>query len=1049
MRDGSDQVFFFELLDPEAENAVQRDKLRLEDGERREVAILFADVKNCTQISSSMDAEMFKRLLEPLMKRFDACINHFGGYRDKFMGDGIMGLFGARQASEQDTERAVMTALKMLDQVQWYNRKLKAEQGKNAIEIGIRIGINTGEVVAGKYGSEEERDFTVMGTAVNLAQRLEGSAPVNRILLSLDAKRAVERFFECELHGSVHLKGIPGPVETWLVKCLKLDKGPRWQQRKSVFIGREAEMSQMVKAFRGIEEAMKNGIVEPVTPSVIGIVGDAGLGKTRLVHEFVSAHANRLVLISGAASGIVRSPLNIFVNLVESYFRLAPGDCVEARRAKLEDCILELGEGLDDAAKAELASALPLIGKLLEIPFEDPRLRLSGSELLNHLKLALRCVLERVLQKSVEAGKPVLLVLDDIHWMDDASAEMFRYLADKLILGPNAPLAGKVLLVLQYREGYCPDPVATASGAFIQIELKPLLDNEISRLVRSYVEGYSIPDEVLAKVQKLSMGNPFYLEEWCNYLGDLSKYDLKDLPIPASLHALVLSRLDMLDASIRLLLQKAAVIGQEFFVDILSWIEDKLYNPIDVSGTLSHLEQQSFILKLLGFDYSAYFFKHITTRDVAYNTLLWKNRSILHRLAAEAIEALYPDRRHEFLFTLADHYHRAGMAETVDAATRAEIAEKAAYYLENAALAAEKVYANSDAIAHWEKLLSWLQYLPAEYELSEARVLLNMVELRSLTGHWDAADTDLRQAFASASESGNSKDLFDCHRLSGNLAFRHGNMEGALDAWTQASNLAQSHTQIAIAQCNLGIWHQHHKQWDEALRYHQASLEAAEKAQDPLRAAKTLSNLGFMYLDQKDFTASERHLRDCLDICEQHQYLQLKSIALGNLGFLRYKQGEIDAAMDYYQQKWLLVRKMDDQAELIKVLGNIANIHRDKGMHLEALDYYRQVLALKQRLGNRLELAKTHNAIAAELKELGDLDAALENILQAVSYAEDYPANLCNYLYHQAEILADLQRWDEAKGICARAMEIALSVPRPAVEKACRELMEGLGSDKA
>ncbi len=153
--------------------------------------------------------------------------------------------------------------------------------------------------------------------------------------------------------------------------------------------------------------------------------------------------------------------------------------------------------------------------------------------------------------------------------------------------------------------------------------------------------------------------------------------------------------------------------------------------------------------------------------------------------------------------------------------------------------------------------------------------------------------------------------------------------------------------------------------------------------------------------------------------------------------------------MDYYQQKWLLVRKMDDHAELIKVLGNIANIHRDKGMHLEALDYYRQVLALKQRLGYRLELAKTHNAIAAELKELGDLDTALENILQAVSYAEDYPANLCNYLYHQAEILADLQRWDEAKGICVRAMEIAITAPRPAVEKACRELMEELESDKA
>ena len=187
MKDEHDIGLFFDFLDITADNESKKDKFKLRSGERREVCILFADVKNSTVLGSQLDPEVFQSKLDPLMKRFTKCINYYGGYVDKYMGDGIMALFGAKHDTEQDTERAVLAALKMIEQLELYNRKLNAELPSQDAAIGVRIGINTGLVVVGKVGEEREGDFTVTGAAVHLAQRMEANAPVGKILLPLQS----------------------------------------------------------------------------------------------------------------------------------------------------------------------------------------------------------------------------------------------------------------------------------------------------------------------------------------------------------------------------------------------------------------------------------------------------------------------------------------------------------------------------------------------------------------------------------------------------------------------------------------------------------------------------------------------------------------------------------------------------------------------------------------------------------------------------------------------------------------------------------------------
>jgi len=1013
---------YFDLLDPFGENELQREKLQLKEGERREVAILFADVVGSTKLGVKLDPETYKSILDPLMKRFSRCISYYGGFVDKYMGDGIMALFGARRASEQDTERAVMAALKMITQLDWLNRKLASENTADAPELAVRIGINTGLVVVGKVGEEREGDFTVIGAAVNLAQRMETNAPNNGILLPHHAMQAVERFFEFDFFGRVQAKGFDEPIEAYRVLGQRSEKGQRWYRRKSVFIGRETELRTLEKAWQAVKVQAATG----EQPKIIGIMGDAGLGKTRLVHEFLLQKEEPLV-IQATTSSLVSSPLNLFVNLLESQFRIHPADEPAMRKSKLEEQIAYLGRDLDEDKRNELQDVIPLLGALLEIPYSDPRLKLSGTELITHLKLAICTAVYRILLDKSRSGKPVLLVLDDLHWMDEASEQVFRFLVQKLLLDKDSSLRESLLLLILYRKGY--NPGLADGEEFLELELNPLTDTEINRLVIQSTRGLSISDVLMERLHKLSMGNPFYLEEWCNYLEDISAGDFSELPIPPNLNSLVLSRLDMLESSIRQLLQKASVIGQEFFVDILTWIEDKLYAPLDVSATLSQLEEQSFILRMLGFDYSAYFFKHITTRDVAYQTLLLENRATLHRLSAEAIEELYPERKQEFLFKLADHYHRAG------------IAPKAAIYLEQAARAAAKIYNNRDAIAHWEKLLKWRPSLAQESEPTEARILIELAELHLLIGNWDEAEGYLREAAQSANRP---EDSFDQLRLKGTLSFRRGDFTGALEAWEACLKLASTPTQEAIAHGNLGIWHQHHKLWEQALAHHQTSLENAELASDSLRAARTLSNLGFMYMEQKEYPKAESFLQNCLDLAEANQYLQLQSIALGNLGLLRYRQHDPDAAMRYYERKWLLVDKIDDKAELIKVLGNIGNIHRDKGQHREALEFYRKVLAIKERLGNPLELAVTHSVIALELLALENPDEALIHIDKALELSAGTAKQYCEYLYYKAEILHSLHDTEKASSSNLQALEKAREIGFGAVIKSCEEFQKRL-----
>ncbi len=1030
----TEQDFFFNLLEPEEENRLQREKLRLKEGERREVSILFADVKNSTVMGSRLDPEVFHRKLDELMKRFTRCITYYGGYVDKYMGDGIMALFGAKKATEQDTERAILAALRIIEQVKQYNLAKQRDNSSQEEQIGVRIGINSGLVLVGKVGEAREGDFTVTGAAVHLAQRMEANAPVGKILVPLHTKLAAERFIEFESFGSIQAKGFTEPIETFAVLKPKLDKDNRWYQRLSVFVGRDTELALLNKAFSSLERRTQGLVEEKDEIRVIGLCADAGLGKSRLVHEFTSPLMNRSLVLTATASGLVKTPFNLFSNLLEHEFGLQLTEDRASKQEKLETGFKKLFDSLPDSNAPALWDCLPLIGFLLEIPYSDVRLKLGGPDLLAHLKIALKTVVLQIISQKTRQGKPLILILDDLHWLDESSAAVLGELLQILLDSRENEVILPVLIIMQYRQDYLVPEAISKLDSFRQLELKPLSDNEIMRLIRFHTQGQPIPSEILEKVRMLSSGNPFYLEEWCNYLHELPKHDLYDLPVPNNLHALILSRLDLLDSAIRILLQKASVIGHEFLVEILRWMESKLYNPSDLEDTLINLEQQSFILKLLGFDYSAYFFKHIITRDVAYQTLLLENRKILHHLAAQAIEELYPDRNEEFLFQLADHYHRA------------EIPEKAIFYLEKAALAAKKAYSNKLSIELFEKLLIWVKegwkdgrleggkvegeesgkvegwksetgmpaserklnedgtlasagwsagfsrsqttdsLVPVKAEtsldiiyqaLSPARILIHLAEIKWLIGLWDSSDLDLQQALCYAEQNRDTEELFDCHRLKGISAFQRGNFEQAKTEWETCLELANSQAH------DFSTSRPHDSMTPRSLdpmtpRHPDSMTPRLPDSQTSRLLAIIHGNLGIWYQHHKLYDEALAHHNQSLEYADTiHDDLR-KARTLSNLGLMFLNQKYYPKAESHFLACLEIAEANQYLKEQSIALGNLGYLAYKQGEPDKAMHFYEKKWLLVDKMDDKAELIKVLGNIANIHRDKGQHREALE-----------------------------------------------------------------------
>jgi class 3 adenylate cyclase len=639
------------------------------DGERKIVTALFADIQGSMDLMAELDPEEAEAVVAPALALMSEAVARYEGHVVQSTGDGVFALFGAPVAYEDHARRALHAALRMQDDIHRYAERLRLEKGTS---LAIRVGLNTGEVVVrSTQHGDGHADVVSVGHAIGLAQRMESLANPGCIVVSEPTYVLTTGFFDFQPLGAARVKGVPEPVRLYQL----LGVGPlrtRLERRAagglSRFVGREPEFAALEEALAGASGGAGRAIA---------IVGEAGVGKSRLFHELKCVARERaLVLDAGCVPhGRAFSYLPV-IELVRRYCDIQPDDDERRRREKVTGKVLALDRTLEDTLP-HLLSLLGVTDAALTLQQMAPEIRRRRTH---------DALVRLWLRESVE--RPLVVIVEDLHWLD---AESERFLVDFAV----AVTGASVLLLTNCRPEY------EASWTTTRLRLEPLPAEDAKALVAALLGERAALDPLRDLVLAKAEGNPFFMEEIVQALveqGVLEHGPLAAVRLPASVQEVLAARIDRLDPPTKALLQTLAVVGRTVGVELAREVADE--PDEQVTRRLAALEAGEFLHAERSRVGLEYVFKHALTQEAAYASLLGDRRRALHERAARAIERLYAAGLDDHYGAIAHHYGRSGNAE------------QAIKYLALAAEQAAARSANAEAERHLTTAIKLLATLP-------------------------------------------------------------------------------------------------------------------------------------------------------------------------------------------------------------------------------------------------------------------------------------------------------------------------------------------------
>ena len=733
------------------------------EGERKQVTVLFADLKGSMELLADRDPEEARKLLDPVLERMMEAVHRYEGTVNQVMGDGIMALFGAPLTLEDHAVRACYAALRMQQSVTRYAEGVRREHG---ITIRIRVGLNSGEVVVRAIGSDLHMDYTAVGQTTHLAARMEQLADPGSILLTPDTLTLAEGFVQVTALGPMAVKGLLAPVQVHElagVSAVRSRLQASAVRGLSRFVGRDAEVAQL---HRALEQAGQG------RGQIAAIVGEPGVGKSRLTFELIHSHRVEgwLVLESSSVSyGKATSYLPV-IDLLKGYFRVSDGETHRDIREKVTGKMLTLDRSLEPL--------LPALLTLLDVPVEDPQWQaLDPSQRRQHTLDALKRLLLREAQIQ-----PLLVVFEDLHWIDSESQAFLNSLVE------SVP-AARLLLLVNYRPEY--GHGWGGKTYYAQLRLDMLSLESADELLDALLGPHSSLDPIKALLARRTLGNPLFLEECVRTLveartlvGERGAYRLtipvETIQVPATVQAILAARIDRLPPEEKRLLETAAVIGKDFAFVLLQTITGESEEVLQ--GRLAHLQTAEFLYETSLFPDLEYTFKHALTHEVTYGTLLHERRRALHAGIVDAIEALHRDRLGGDVDRLAHH------------AFRGELWGKAVAYGQRAGSLAAERSASSQAGACFDRALEALARLP-----ESRRTLEQAIELRLLRAapHFALGEREgvlqcMQEAMALAERLGDQLRLAVVVAAWGTALWFAGDNPRALEAGSRAVALAET-----------------------------------------------------------------------------------------------------------------------------------------------------------------------------------------------------------------------------------------------------------------
>jgi class 3 adenylate cyclase/tetratricopeptide (TPR) repeat protein len=943
------------------------------EGERKHVTVLFADLKSSMELLAARDPEEARKILDPVLELMMEAIHRYEGTVNQVMGDGIMALFGAPIAHEDHAVRACYAALRMQAKVAAHAQKTKTPA---SVAVQIRIGLNSGDVVVRSIGSDLRMDYTAVGQTTHLAARMEQLAVPGRIWLTAATLHLAEGLVQVTPLGPMPIKGLAESVDVFElvgagVARTRLEAAAR--RGLTPFVGRSAELEQLRVAFDRARQGQGQ---------VVAVVSEPGMGKSRLVWEFIHSHRGNgwLTLQSSSVAYGKATPYLPVIALLRVYFEIESHDDAERIRQKVTEKTLKLAPPPEPVVPALMA--------LLDAPVHeaswhalDPRQR----------RQLLFDAVKWLLLRESEA-QPLVLVFEDLHWIDGETQALLDSFVESLP-------AARVLLLVNYRPEY--QPVWGSKTYYHQLRIDPLPPESADELLDALLGT----DETLGALKRLLLerteANPLFLEESVRALvetgalaGDRGTYRLirpvEQLNIPATVQALLAARIDGLAPEAKRLLQAAAVIGKDVPMPLLLAIADTPEH--EVPARLTHLRAAEFLYETRRLPDPEYTFKHALTHDVAYRGLLHEQQRTLHARVTAAIERLSTGRLAEQTERLAHH------------ALRGELWEKAVAYLRQAGLRATTRGANREAVAHLEEALGIIRHLPETRQTTELIIDIR-IDLRNALfplGDWARMGDHLYEAELLARTIGDQGKLaliatfmvVQC-QLTGKYdeALRFGQ-----EALTIARTLGDARIEV-LATTGVGMTHAVRGEYrdaatflarnvalagelryerlgatgipsalsgaeladvlsqlgrfDEAIRYAEAAVRIAEEVDHPYTLYRGLFDLGLVQLRRGDLPRATQVLERGLDLCRTWQFVADTPFVAATLGAAYTLAWRPDEAVPLVARAVEEFRRRQRHHWPALILLCAGLTYLSAGRIDEAASYAREALALTRRLGAR------------------------------------------------------------------------------------------------
>jgi len=927
-------------------------------GERKQVTVMFCDVADSSRLAERLGPEGMHEVMDRALRLMADAVHRYEGTVNQFLGDGLMALFGAPIALEDHALRAIQAALVIQETIAGYSATLRAERG---VEIRLRIGLHTGLVVVGRIGDDLRMDYTAVGGTTHLAARMQAAADPGTILTTDTTHRLIGPHVRSEALGAIRVKGWEEPVAAYRVTGRRRSRGRlevMAERNLTPLVGRQRELGILLDCVARVRSGRGH---------IVGIVGEPGVGKSRLLHEFrKSLDGEEITWLEGHGVAYGQStPYLPILEILRANFRIEEGDNP-----------LQIGEkvrrGLASLDPA-LAGTAPFLLDLVGLPPDDEAPgRLDPKERRQKTFDAIR-----TLTVAGSQRRPLVIVVEDLHWVDRTSEDYLAFLSESLP-------AMRVLLVTTHRPGYAVR--WTDKTYYTQIALDLLSEAEAERMIAALLSARVVPPDMFRAVWSKAEGNPLFLEEVTAALverGIVVRQDdtlrvsgTLDLELPATIQDIIRARIDRLDEPVKRTVQTAAVIGREFGVRLLAKIGEI---ADDVHGYLGTLKRLELIHEKRFFPELEYIFKHAVTQDVAYQSLLVQRRRELHETIGRAIEELYADHLEEQAAILAYHYGRS---------TRQD---RAVTYALLAGDVAARLCANVEARTFYQQALATARELPpADGGPLSIDATVKLAGVASTREHFQEDLANLEAARALAATVDDRARLSRVLYWLGRTHYSVGRLDASVDYATEALQIAEALQDLALEAPPVNLLARAYNMRGE---FRQSTTLAERNVQqmraigNPIEEAGALGVVAITRGQLGEFRRALEAADASVRLAESLGHLPTLAASLFYRACMRSWLGDPEAFADFRRVLALAERTGD----IFRTY--LGHGWRGWGRHLigdysGALEDLQRATALAQRLGTRFALAQFTSFVASARAHLGSPVEALPLAREALASAQ-------------------------------------------------------------